>query len=342
MKRMLLLESGGKTPASNAAAFGVLKSAEKSGWETYAARFGFNGLLERGEINSIRSSNIDFLMGGSNIGTSKVELHKEASGIDQAQEKIKAYGIDAIVVIGGGGRSMDVCHMLADEGFPLVTIPKSIDNDILGTNFTVGYPTYVRNLKQGISGLKQLVKDNFRRGMVVEINFDQFGWTTAATGLGGADAALIPKNYRLNDIYRLLDRKVRWTKNFLISVSEYANVAYHTYNCKAKELAMHMEQEYGLQTRMQPTGLIYKTSGPSKFDLEHAIGFGRHAVAMADKGMFGHMACVQRSGSKYKFNERSLDAVLGRKKMPDKFYDDRSLNITKNFIDYIRPMMQNE
>lgn len=325
MKHLLILESGGKTPASNAAASALIVEAKSKRWKTSYARFGFHGLME-GDINEI--DRIDPYQGGSHIGTSKVEV----TDIDRALGNLKKNLVDAVAVIGGGGRSLDAAHELRE--LPLIYLPKSIDNDMLGTDFTIGFPSYAASLKQGISGLKRLVHDNYRRGMVVEINFDKFGWTTAATAMGGADAALIPGTHDRHTLLKIIENKIADNDHYLVAMSEFADVD----GADPPKLAYLLEKRFKRQTRYQPTGLVYKTGGPSYFDIHKSTGFAQKAVQMADEGMFGHMVCARLTGMPFDFHYKSLDDVVGKKMLPEEYFDKQTLNVTKKFRDYMEAL----
>jgi len=338
MKKLLILENGGITPASNAVAHGVLHNAEAKGWDTVAARYGFNGLLDRGEIVSISSGKVNCTYGGSYIGTSKVALDKVKDGI--AQAKKNTAGIDAIVTIGGRDCMIE-SKKLFDMGFPIVAIPKSVNNDVSGTYYSAGFPSHADNVKKGISGLKQLVKDNYQRGMVVEVHHDLTGWTTAATALGHADTVLLRGPHDKQKLYQKVQDSIEKPGYFLICMNRHARVGTHY----ADKLSVDLERVFDRKIILQSTGLHYKTRGPTVLDMFNAREFGKQAVKMVDEGLFGYIATANKSGDSFTFDHCSLDTAIDRNKMPkrfwdkNRFYDKHNMQVTEKFREYMKPLI---
>src|SRR5574338_1544098 len=206
--RIAISTGGGDAPGLNAVIRAVVLSAHQRGWQTYGIERGFDGLMRPAEAGIVkldpdRVRGITHL-GGTILGTtnrgnpfrwvarneSSAEIERDRS--DDLCAAFHASGFDALVSIGGGG-SMQIAHQLALKGLPVVCVPKTIDNDVSGTQRTFGFDTAVSTATEALDRLHSTAESH-ERVMVVELMGRDAGWIALNSGISGtADVILIPE-----------------------------------------------------------------------------------------------------------------------------------------------------
>jgi len=229
IKRIGILTAGGDSPGLNAAIRGVGKAAlGQYGWEVIGFRDGFRGLVENRRIDLDRAALSGILtVGGTILGTSRDKPHRmEIDGetrdmTNAIRKNLAKQGIDCIVCLGGGGTAKSALR-LHRAGIPVITLPKTIDNDVAMTDATFGYATAVDIATEAIDRLHSTAHSHHRI-IVAEIMGHRAGWLTLGAGLaGGADVILIPEiPYEVEKIAKAIGGRSKQGKSFsIVAVAE--------------------------------------------------------------------------------------------------------------------------
>jgi 6-phosphofructokinase 1 len=311
--RIGVLTAGGDCPGLNAAIRAVARSAIQRGDEALGVRRGYRGLAEDDYVplDMRRVSGI-LHQGGTILSTSSFEPIREGA-VDKVAAAFAEQRLDAVVAI-GGEHTMEITRQLhADRGLPLVGVPKTIDNDVGGTDFTFGFDTAVQVVTDAIDRLHTTAQSHDRI-MVVEVMGRTTGWIAAYAGLaGGADCIVIPEQTTtVEEVCRDVTRRHDRGKDFsIIVVAEGAKLAFESGEERliqpVKEsdeygyprlggigaaLAMELESRTGYETRVTVLGHVQRGGTPTSTDRVLASRFGAHAYEMAKKGEFGQMAAL--------------------------------------------------
>ena len=205
MKRIALLTSGGDAPGMNAAIRGVVRSADARGLEVLGVKDGYRG-LHRGWYEQITPREVSGILhlGGTILGTARSGTFRTEEGRQNAVTHMEEHGIDGLIVIGGDG-SLRGADLLAQEGgIAVVGLPGTIDNDLAGTDFTIGFDTAVNTAVEAIDRIRDTASSH-QRLFFIEVMGRQAGWIALYAGLaGGATAAIVPEGHR--DVEALHDR----------------------------------------------------------------------------------------------------------------------------------------
>lgn len=203
MSRIGLLTSGGDAPGMNAAIRGVVRAADAGGFEVMGVKDGFRG-LHRGWFELLTPRDVSGILhlGGTILGTARSRTFRSERGRFDAMEQMHEHGIEGLVVIGGDG-SMHGADLLAKEGdISVVGIPGTIDNDLAGTDFTIGFDTAVNTAVEAIDRIRDTASSH-QRLFFIEVMGRNAGWIAAYAGLaGGATAAIVPEAERDIDALR--------------------------------------------------------------------------------------------------------------------------------------------
>ncbi len=295
--RIGILTAGGDCPGLNAAIRGVGKTAiVEYNMKVYGISSGFLGLInqEYQELNENQLSGI-LTLGGTILGTSREKPFKSSDSIFNKINKPKLIkkhynemGLDALVCIGGNG-TMKTASLLSDEGLNVIGMPKTIDNDVYGTDMTFGFDSALGIATDAIDRL-HTTANSHKRTMVIEIMGHNAGWLALYAGVaGGGDIILIPElNYDEKIIAACLEKRIINKKPYSIVV-----VAEGIRKKKGKSAATYIAEvikgETGLETRETILGYIQRGGSPSPMDRVLATRFGAKAVELAAKGKFGIM-----------------------------------------------------
>ena len=205
MARIGILTGGGDCPGLNA----VIRAVVRKGINTYehefvGFRYGWAGVLKGEAIDLTNQTTAGILhRGGTILGTSRTNVFKEERGLERVQESLASLRLDALIPIGGED-TLGVAGKLSDAGVHVVGVPKTIDNDLAGTDFTFGFQTAVQIATDAIDRL-HTTAESHNRVIVVEVMGRHAGWIAAYSGLaGGADVVLVPE--RPFDIEEVCDR----------------------------------------------------------------------------------------------------------------------------------------
>jgi 6-phosphofructokinase 1 len=283
MKRVGILTSGGDAPGMNAAIRAVTRSAIYHGMEVIGFRRGYEGLLD-GDVVPLSVSSVGGIVhrGGTVLRTARCERFMKPEGIREGLYRLKEYDIDALVVIGGDG-SFHGAHELHKLGFPVVGIPGTIDNDMAGTDCTIGFDTACNTALQCIEKLRDTASSH-ERLFLVEVMGRNAGYLALEAAVAaGAEHALIPEiPFDLDALCKKLHyAHERGKTHSLIIVAEGV--------MPAAELSSQLKDTGGYDARIIVLGHIQRGGSPSSFDAVLASRLGNGAIEALKRGEFGVM-----------------------------------------------------
>lgn len=323
--RIGILTSGGDCPGINATIRGVCKTAiNHYGMEVFGIHSGFRGLLDDDIIQLTDNSLSGLLnMGGTILGTSREKPFKRKGTSSMSEDKpaillntIKKHQLDCIVCIGGNG-TQKTADKLADAGVNVISIPKTIDNDVWGTDVSFGFDSAVSIATDAIDRLHSTASAH-QRVMVIEVMGHKAGWIALYSGMaGGGDIILLPEIPF--DIHRIGDAIIgRLKKGKPYSIVVVAEGIPTVDGKKAAQyIAEEIEYETGFETRETVLGYIQRGGSPTAFDRNLATRMGGHATELIATGQFGRMVALKGS----EISSVPLNDVAGKLKLVTEDHD---------------------
>ncbi len=319
MKKIGLLTSGGDCPGLNACIRAVSRTANFYGIKVIGFKRGFKGLIENEYIYLDYKTVAGILQkGGTILLTAREERFKEYEYRKIAYENLKNHGIDALFVIGGNGSFQGAYLLQKDFGFNVVGIPKTIDNDIYGTEYAIGFDTAINNAMDAIDKIKDTTMSH-ERVFIIEVMGRDSGFIALEVGLVvGAELTLIPEYpFPLHVIEETILKVKEMKKNFAIIVLA-EGVA------SAKELTeilnSRLKNKNIGEIRYQVLGYIQRGGSPTAYDRMMASKFGYYAVENYIKGNKNFMVTFE-DGS---FKIKPLEIAFNKIRVPN--IEDYQLN----------------
>lgn len=287
MKRIGVLTSGGDSPGMNAAIRAVVRKAIFHQVEVFGVYYGYSGLIS-GNIKKLEIGSVGDIIhrGGTMLYTARCEEFKTSEGQAKAIEQLNRFGIEGLVVIGGDG-SFRGAEKLTEHGFPTIGIPGTIDNDIAGTDFTIGFDTALNTVIHAIDKIRDTATSH-ERTYIVEVMGRDAGDIALWSGLAdGAESILIPEaDYDMEQIVsRLKKGHERGKKHSIIIVAEGAG--------SGVDIAKQIQEEAKLETRVTVLGHIQRGGSPTAFDRVLASRLGASAVELLLEGKEGRMVGIK-------------------------------------------------
>ncbi|MCM3408780.1 6-phosphofructokinase [Metabacillus litoralis] len=288
MKKIAVLTSGGDSPGMNAAIRAVVRKGIHEGLDVYGVYHGYAGLME-GKINKLELGSVGDIIhrGGTILYTARSEEFKKDESQHKAIRQLKDLGIDGLVVIGGDG-SYRGAAKLTEKGFPCVGLPGTIDNDIPGTDYTIGYDTALNTVVENIDKIRDTATSHDRT-FIIEVMGRHAGDIALFSGVAvGAETILIPeRTFELHDVVEKLNKGIkRGKKHSIIVLAEGV--------CSANELAEQLKGKYHLETRISVLGHIQRGGSPTGFDRVLASRLGARAVELLLQGKSGRAIGMQK------------------------------------------------
>ncbi|OIJ18267.1 6-phosphofructokinase [Anaerobacillus alkalidiazotrophicus] len=289
MKRIGVLTSGGDSPGMNAAIRAVVRKAIYHNLEVYGVYNGYAGLIS-GNIEKLEIGSVGDIIhrGGTMLYTARCEEFKTLEGQKKGIEQLNKFGIEALVVIGGDG-SFQGAKKLTEHGFPCIGVPGTIDNDIPGTDFTIGFDTALNTIIEAIDKIRDTATSH-ERTYVIEVMGRDAGDLALWSGLAdGAETILIPEeNYDMKDIVARLERgHARGKKHSIIVVAEGVG--------SGIDIGRVIQEETSLETRVTVLGHIQRGGTPTAFDRVLASRLGAKAVELLLDGYAGKMVGIEKN-----------------------------------------------
>jgi len=319
-----ILSSGGDCPGINATIRGVGKSAILHyGMEVIGIHNGFTGLLNKDiEVFNERKLSGILNLGGTILGTSREKPFKkmlESGDMNKPQIIRQNYielGLDCIVCIGGNG-TQKTANRFAEMGLNIIGVPKTIDNDVWGTDITFGFDTAVNIATEAIDRLHSTASSH-KRVMVVEVMGHHAGWLALYAGMaGGADVILIPEiEFNIDKVNQvILDRSRRGKPYSIVVIAE--GIKTDSKKRPADFISHIIEEATGIETRETVLGYIQRGGNPSPFDRNLATRLGGHATQLIANKQFGKMVSLKED----KITSIPLSEVAGKLKIVDPNHD---------------------
>jgi 6-phosphofructokinase 1 len=315
-KTIGILTGGGDCPGLNAVIRAVVRASDTQGWDCVGVLEGWRGLLE-GRFEELGPREVSGILprGGTIIGTSRTNPYTIEGGVDKVLQNFADRGFDALIAIGGEDTLGVASKLYSEHQFPVVGVPKTIDNDLSGTDYTFGFDTAVSIATEAIDRL-HTTAESHNRVMVVEVMGRHVGWIAVMSGIaGGADVILIPEQpMTVEAACEEVRRRHARGKNFsIVVVSEGYELTYATGESRlvggeakatdqfghvalggvGKVLGYEIEQRTGFETRVTVLGHVQRGGSPTARDRVLATRFGLKAAELAHVGQFGQMAALR-------------------------------------------------
>jgi 6-phosphofructokinase 1 len=312
--RLGVLTGGGDCPGLNAAIRAIVRGVVSQGHEALGIRHGWRGVVERDAMPLDRRAVAGILpRGGTILGTSSYDCFREEHGLEDLLAGTVELGLDGVAAIGGEG-TLGIAHRLhVEQGYRVIGVPKTIDNDLGGTDVTIGFDTAVQVCTEAIDRLHSTAESH-NRVMVVEVMGRNTGWIAAASGVaGGADVILVPEApAAIEDVCDHIRRRHEEGKDFSIVVV--AEGYPPTWRSGAQERPVVQDSdEYGFdrlggigrvvadeitrlvgyETRVTVLGHVQRGGTPTARDRFLGTRLGLEAARLALAGEWGTMAAVR-------------------------------------------------
>lgn len=322
-KRIGIVTGGGDCPGLNAVIRAIVKAGAMDGYASVGIRGGLDGLLTPVQAEPLTLKDMDGMLirGGTILGTANSGRFAAKSGagetrkvpqetLDEAYKNCEALGLTGLVIIGGDG-SLSTAQQMFEMGFPVVGVPKTIDNDLDATQMTFGFETAVACAVDALDRLHSTAQSH-NRVMVLEVMGRHAGWIASYAGLaGGADVILIPEiPFTLGAVEKkILEREVQGKHFTIVIVAE--GVALDNRQVSLDKggedrevrlggvghhLAEQIQTLTGKETRCVVLGHLQRGGQPTPWDRQLCTRFGVRAVRMVAKKQFGKMVALQANG----------------------------------------------
>jgi 6-phosphofructokinase 1 len=335
-KRIGILTAGGDCPGLNAVIRAVVRRAVAEDSEVLGIKNGWRGLVE-GDVEPLTRSSVTGILprGGTILGTSRLNPLQNPETLALVKRNWEQFRLNALIVVGGDGTLAAAMDIWRDHQIPLVGIPKTIDNDVRGTDFTFGFDTAVSVVTDAVDRLHSTAESH-HRVMVVEVMGRHTGWIAAFGGIaGGADVVLVPEHpFKLSRVCELLRHREEQGRAFsIVVVAEDAqpHVDEDFLGGELRErlykhdrlggignvLAHEIERCTGIETRVTKLGYVQRGGSPTPFDRVLATRLGVKAFEMVQAEQWGQMAALQ--GNKIVAVPLE-EAVSGLKRLDEEIY----------------------
>ncbi len=324
MLRIGLLTSGGDCQALNATMRGVVKGLANNvkELEVYGFINGYKGLIY-GDYRLLTGQDFSGILtkGGTILGSSRVPFktirEPDANGLDKVEAMKQNYyklRLDCLVVLGGNG-SQKTAALLSEEGLNVIHLPKTIDNDIWGTDMTFGFYSAVNIATEAIDCIHTTASSH-NRVFIVEIMGHKVGWLTLYAGIaGGADIILIPEiPYKLDKVIDAIEKRTKQGKGFTVIAvaegaisAEDAKLSKKEYKKKlesmphpsvAYQLAADIQKKSGTEVRVTVPGHTQRGGAPCPYDRALSTRLGAAAAKLIMNGEFGYMVGIINNKTK--------------------------------------------
>src|SRR5919199_72038 len=329
--RIGVLTGGGDCPGLNA----VIRAIVRKGIGNYdhelvGFRYGWAGVLTGDAIDLTLDTTRGILhRGGTILGSSRTNPYKEPDGLDQIRASMERHALDALIPIGGED-TLGVARRLSEDGIDVVGVPKTIDNDLAGTDVTFGFQTAVQIATDAIDRL-HTTAESHNRVMVVEVMGRHAGWIAAYSGMaGGADVILVPERpFDIEGVCDHVRRRHAAGRTFsIVVVAEGATPAggevwsqhagkdafgHERLGGIAVQLEQEIERRTGFECRMTILGHVQRGGTPTAYDRVLATRFGVAAIDALTEGRFGRMVALHATD----IVDVPLDDALAEPKLLD-------------------------
>ena len=311
LRSIAVMTSGGDSPGMNACARAVVRTALYEGVEVWGINNGYHGLLDEDMYKMARKDVGDIIQrGGTFLGTARCKRWQTPEGRMQGYKNLVDRGIQGLVVIGGDGSLRGASLLSKETGIPIVGLPGTIDNDVWGTDYTIGCDTAANTIIDAINKLRDTASAH-RRCIVLEVMGHRCGWLAMTAGIaGGAEYILVPEEeYNLEEMCNDMAEAYKKGKRYiLVVVAEGAG--------SAQEIGKYIAEHTQIDTRYSVLGHIQRGGAPTVIDRVKASQLGEQAALAIISGL---------SDVVFGFNKGHVvsinlhDAVNNRKKLDPEY-----------------------
>ncbi|MGD0804246.1 MAG: ATP-dependent 6-phosphofructokinase [Candidatus Bathyarchaeia archaeon] len=305
-----VLTGGGDAPGLNAVIRGVTLGAHSLNYEVVGIRNGWAGLLGVGDVRSIIPRDVEgiHMLGGTILGTSRTNPYKHPNGISELKHNLIKNKIDYLVAIGGED-TLGVAKNLRLDDVNVVGVPKTIDNDVNCTDYTVGFDSALNTASEAITRLHTTASSHGRT-LIVEVMGRHAGWLALQAGIaGGAHVILVPERpFNLEEVCSVVSkRRALGLEHTIIACSEGATSIGGEFVLRSEkvdefnhvqlggiteQLAPLIEEKTGIECKSVVLGYLQRSGPPSAFDRVLGTRFGFSVVEAVERGEFGRMVAV--------------------------------------------------
>jgi 6-phosphofructokinase 1 len=326
-----VLTGGGDCPGLNAVIRAIVRKGEYDGDEIIGFYDAWDGVMEQRymtlDIGKMRGM---LPRGGTVLGTKRGSPYDHIDGVDRVRRTFAELGLDALIVIGGNGSLTVACKLHADAGLPIVGVPKTIDNDINGTDVTFGFHTAVQIATDAIDRL-HTTAESHDRVMVVEVMGRHAGWIATYAGIaGGATVILVPEEpFDIDEVCKILERRHdRGRYASIAVVAEGATPVPGTLDMPERGqdrfghervggigqlIAPEIEARTGFETRVVQIGHVQRGGTPTAYDRVLSTRYGLAAIDAVHDHAWGEMVVLRSS----RITRTSLSEAMGKNRTVD-------------------------
>lgn len=311
LRKIAVLTSGGDAPGMNAAVRAVVRTGLDNGWKVFGVQRGYAGLIA-GEFVPLGPRDVGGIIqaGGTMLGSRRCQEFKTPEGQSQGIKNLEANEIEALIVVGGDG-SQTGSHLLSKAGLPVVGVASTIDNDLCGTDMSIGVDTALNIALESIDRLK-VSASSHRRAFLVEVMGRNCGYLALIAGItGGAEVVIVPE-FEIHPEQVAKEFRAAYERGKAHAFAVVAEGA--RYN--ARELSAYFqehEKELGFQLRVTTLGHVQRGGAPGAFDRLLATRFGVAAVRQIEKRQYGVLIGLLNG----QVSTTPLEVVVANKKSLD-------------------------
>lgn len=340
MEKIGILTGGGDCPGLNAVIRAVVRGSLALGYDVLGIRNGWAGLIHS-DVEPLTYFSVTGILprGGTIIGTSRTNPFKQTESVQRLKSNWLKFGLNYLVAVGGED-TLGVAHKLfKQEGLPIVGVPKTIDNDLAGTDYTFGFDTAVQIVTEAIDRL-HTTAESHKRVMVVEVMGRHAGWIATHSGMaGGADCILVPeRKFNVDEVCALIRKRIDRGREFAIIVVAEGAAPDEMHQIVTKSghvdefghaqlggigdwLGRQIEQKTGIETRVTVLGHVQRGGTPTAYDRVLATRFGLKAVELIRQKQFGYMASLRGT----EIVAVPIEEALSPKLLDSKVFDDAAV-----------------
>ena len=287
-KKIAVITSGGDAPGMNAAVRSVVRTAIDLGAEVYGVKRGYAGLIE-GDLTLLKERDVSgtIQLGGTFLGTARSEEFKKADNQKQCVENLKTQGINGIIVIGGNG-SQAGAHALNELGLDVMGVASTVDNDLFGTDISIGADTALNTIVESIDKIKTTARSH-QRAFLIEVMGRRYGYLALMAGIAGGAELVVTPEFEIEpaDVAKGLLKAYEDGKQFaIVLVTDGAKN-------NAEKIAAYFkkhQKEIGYELRITILGHVQRGGSPSVFDRLLATRLGAEATKALIEGESGKLA----------------------------------------------------
>jgi 6-phosphofructokinase 1 len=337
MEKIGILTGGGDCPGLNAVIRAVVRRSHALGYDVLGIKNGWAGLIH-GHVEPLTDFSVSGILprGGTILGTSRTNPFKQMDHVQKLQSNWQKFGLNYLVAVGGEDTLGVASKLFKQNGCQVVGVPKTIDNDLAGTDYTFGFDTAVQIVTEAIDRL-HTTAESHQRVMVVEVMGRHAGWIATHSGMaGGADCILVPeRKFNVQEVCALIKKRIDRGKEFAIVVVAEGATPDETHQAMTKAghidefghaqlggigewLGSQIESRTGIETRVTVLGHVQRGGTPTAYDRVLATRFGLKAVELIQEKQFGYMASLRGT----EIVAVPIEEALSQKLLDPKVFDD--------------------